>query len=452
MRHGAAVAAIMAAATCATRASAADEGEPRAVTASGYVRGDVFAGKASGAPRTEMKAAYGEAALTLRTAKTAHGDGFAETRVRAGLQGDQDGAVLDVREAYVNMYAGPLDLRLGQQIVVWGRADALNPTNNITPVDFRIHSPLEDDIRTGNVGARGFLRFAPLRLEGVWMPVYRATQLPTVALPQFVAYGLPGNPASDLANGLGAGRLHLELPSVEMSVSYLRGYAPLPGLMMTSLKLTGTADPPPAIVVSRTPYQHQVVGFDFSTAIGDVMTIRGEAAYRGPIDRRNRGFIARPDAQYVLGADHAFGAVSVVVQYMGRYVFDWQKENGPAMALDPATLPTLGPSYTDVVTDTVNSILAKTNQILFSQTARVQHLGTVRAEWTGAHDTLNVSLLAVGNATTREWLLLPRIGYRIDDALTVTVGAQIFHGPQDTLFGLVDAQLSAGYAELRCLF
>ena len=79
-------------------------------------------------------------------------------------------------------YLGPVDLRLGQQIIVWGRADALNPTNNLTPVDFRIRSPIEDDIRLGNVGARAFLRLSPVRLEGVWMPVYLPTELPTVGL------------------------------------------------------------------------------------------------------------------------------------------------------------------------------------------------------------------------------------------------------------------------------
>src|SRR5579884_918098 len=50
-----------------------------------------------------------------------YGDGFAEARVRYGLQGDgQQGTVLDLREAYVNLYAGPFSLRLGQQMVVWG--------------------------------------------------------------------------------------------------------------------------------------------------------------------------------------------------------------------------------------------------------------------------------------------------------------------------------------------
>jgi hypothetical protein len=432
-------------------APAANGTPTRPVVLSGYVRGDVFVGKVAGASRATTKAAYGEASLALRTAKIPHADGFAEARVRTGLQGDQQTTFLDLREAYVNAYAGPVDLRLGQQIIVWGRADALNPTNNLTPVDFRIRSPIEDDIRLGNVGARGFLRLAPFRLEGVWMPIYLPTLLPPVGLPPFVSEGPTAIPAPELANGLYAGRLHLELPAVEMSLSYLRGYAPLPGLKMSSLTLTGTANPPPSIVVARTPYRHQVVGFDFSTALGDWLTIRGEAAYRRPEDDARRGYVPRADLQYVLGIDHNFGALSVIAQYLGRYVFDWQKENAPGL-LDPATLPTLGPSYTDLVTDTVNAVLAKTNQILFQQTARVQHVGTLRAEWLGAHDTLSLSALAIVNVTTHEWLVTPRIGYRVDDALAIYLGAQIFHGPHDTLFGLIDAELSAGYAELRYIF
>jgi hypothetical protein len=103
-------------------------------TLTGYVRGDMFAGKVSGQDAAEMKAGYGELDLTLRTAKETYGDGFAEARIRYGLQADglQTTAV-DLREAYVNAYLGPLDLRIGQQIIVWGRADALNPTNNLTP-------------------------------------------------------------------------------------------------------------------------------------------------------------------------------------------------------------------------------------------------------------------------------------------------------------------------------
>ena len=234
-------AAAAAAAPSASAAPAAAATGPFTLT--GYVRGDMFAGKVSGADAAEMKAGYGELDLTVRTAKETYGDGFAEARLRYGLQADGlQVTVVEVREAYVNAYLGPLDLRLGQQIIVWGRADALNPTNNLTPLDFRIHSPIEDDIRLGNAGARAFLRFAPFRLEGVWMPLYLPTELPVVALPQYVSYGAPLFPSLNLKDGTEAVRLHLELPAIEMSVSYLHGFALLPGLSPTP---TGTPSPRP---------------------------------------------------------------------------------------------------------------------------------------------------------------------------------------------------------------
>jgi len=100
-------------------APTAAESAPPLFTLSGYVRGDMFAGKVSGADTAELKSGYGELDLALRTAKSPYGDGFAEARVRYGLQGDQtQGTVVELREAYVNAYLGPIDLRLGQQIIV----------------------------------------------------------------------------------------------------------------------------------------------------------------------------------------------------------------------------------------------------------------------------------------------------------------------------------------------
>jgi hypothetical protein len=457
-------------AAAATAPSANNSGgEPVAAAAApftlnGYVRGDLFAGKVNDQDAAELKSGYGELDLTLRTRKETYGDGFAEARLRYGLQGDgTQGTVVEVREAYVNAYLGPVDLRLGQQIIVWGRADALNPTNNLTPVDFRIRSPLEDDIRLGNAGARALVRFAPFRLEGVWMPIYLPTELPAVALPQYVSYGAPAFPvlpAMNLKNGTEGARLHLELPAFDMSVSYVHGLAPLPGLTMTGLTLT--ADPnsaapnpliPPSILISRTAYEQQVFGLDFSTTLGEFGTLRGEAAYRRPFDWSVPDHhIAYPDLQYVLGADHTFGSLSVIAQYMGRYVFDWQKQSGPGMPLNPSVLPMQPMVNAQSVTNEVTPVLAKDNQILFSQTAQVQHLATLRFEWLGLHETLSVSSLILYNFTTTEWLVTPRIGYKLSDTMMAYLGAQVFHGPTDTLFGIIDAELSSGYVELRYTF
>ena len=422
-------------------------------TLNGYARGGVFVGKTPDVNAAEMKANYGELSLQLRTAKSVWGDGFADARIRYGLQGNQQGTFVDLREAYANAYIGPFDLRLGKQIIVWGRADALNPTNNLTPVDFRIRSPLEDDIRLGNVGARAFLRLGLARLEGVWMPTYLATELPPVGLPPLVSFGPATFPSADIRNGIIAGRAHLELAAFDASISYLRGYAPLPGLTLATVTFDTVN---PGITVSRTAYDQQVIGLDFSTALGDVATLRGEAAYRRPFDYQNRPYAARPDLQYALGADHNFGTFSVIGQYLGRYVFDWQKQPGTSQDTGDLTAilsdPTRMADFAEQVNTAVNAELAQINQILFSQTARVQHIATLRFEWLLAHETLSLSSLCLYNFTTQEWLVTPRIGWRATDAMTAYIGAQVFAGPDDTLFGLIDQTLSAGYTELRFSF
>jgi hypothetical protein len=421
-----------------------------AVSFNGYTRGDVYIGKEAGASNGEIKAAYGELSLQVRTPKETYGDGFAEARVRYGLEGERKQVFVDLREAYVNAHAGPFDLRLGQQVIVWGRADAFNPTNNITPSDLRVRSPVEDDRRVGNVGARAFLNFQPFRLEGVYMPLYLASELPTVQLPSYIAFGEPNLPTPEFRNGLGGARLHLELPAVETSVSYVYGHAPLPGFRFDNY----TVGPGARVTVFREAYDHHVVGFDFSTALGDVLAIRGEAAYRRPLHYERRPWAARPDLQYVLGADRTFGSVSVIAQYMGRYVFDWEDGVAPARAgLGPESLPNLDPDrpedYDQFVREVIDAELRDTNNMIFSQLEELQHLATVRLEWLTLHDTLSLSALGMLNFSTEEWLLAPKVAYRMTDNLTATVGAEVLGGPTGTLFGTIDAQLSAGYAELR---
>lgn len=419
----------------------------------GYVRGDMFVGKVPGFSQGVIKAGYGELALKLNVQKDDYGDAFAEARLRYGQQGRARDLFLDLREAYVNAYLGPFDLRLGQQIVVWGRADAFNPTNNLTPFDLRIRSPNEDDRRVGNVGLRTFLNLTPVRIEGVWMPLYVAAEYPPIDPGPSIELSAPDYPDPELVKGLGALRVHLEQPDFEMSVSYLYGHAPLPGLALRDYTV---GVEPAEVRVRRTAYDHHVAGFDFSTAIGELLAIRGEAALRYPLDYDERVYAPRPDLQYVLGVERAFGAVSVIAQYIGRYVFDWQREAGPERPLDPETLEGFMPPLPRLVRESVEASieeqLAQRNQILFMQTARVQHRASVRVEWLGLHDTLSLSALAMLNFTTEEFLIYPKASYRISDRMSASIGAEIYLGPDDTLFGLIDEELSAIYAELRASF
>lgn len=416
----------------------------------GHVRGDLFVGKVRHRDRAELKAAYGEVGLQLRARGGEHGAAFAELRLREGQQLDERRLFTELREAYVNAYVGRLDLRLGHQIVQWGRASGLNPTNNVTPIDLRIRSPYEDDRRLANAGARAFLDLRPVRLEGIWMPLYRATELPPVESPWFVTMGRTEFPAPALENGLFAGKVHLELPAFEASASFLHGYAPMPGLVRAGFGDVGAT---PEVFIARRAYQHDVVGLDFSTTIRDFIAVRGEAAYRRPVDRETGYHVPSPDLQYVLGVDRDLGPVSVILQYGGRYVLDWE-EHPPADANFDLIQPDmqLDQELMDLMGPLVDEELANRNQILAQQTAELQHLLSARLEWLTLHETLSLSVMGMVDVTTEEWLAYPKVSYRISDQMTTSVGGEIYSGPDGTLLGLIDETLTGGYAELRVSF
>jgi hypothetical protein len=433
----------------------------------GYVRGDAFVGKVPTKGAAEMKAAYGEFALKVTTKKFKYGDAFAEMRLRYGLQTQQRIQLVDLREAYVNLYAGPLDLRLGQQIIVWGRADAVNPTSNLTPTDLRVHSPNEDDRRLGNFAARAFLNFQPFRLEGVWVPLYTPSELP-LGFVQNVIWQPGVYPQPRLEKGTEAVRLHLELPAVELSASYLYGYAPLPGLEYSGNYVTGQNA---AVYVNRHAYNHHVVGGDFSTTIADWLGVRGEVAYREPLHWRDRPYAPNPDLMYVLGLDHTFDDVSIIAQYIGKTTFKWRapdpsggdvsrlQDQGADIPCTPVTAAiddaggTNPCNHTQALNDEVAAavpkILYQRNQMIFGQEKHVQHMVSARIEWLALHQTLSVSALGVFNISTKEYVAFPKVAYQFSDALTATVGGEIFGGPHDTLFGSIRSEMSAVYTELK---
>lgn len=424
---------------------------------SGYVRGDVFIGKDKPTGDPGINAAYGEVSLQPLVKAGSWGGAFADLRLRYGQQLDQKDLIVDLREAYASAYLGPVELRLGKQIVVWGRADGFNPTNNISAVDFRIRSPIEDDRRIGNVGARGFLTFNPVRLEAVWMPLYEATMYPTVEINDGITTFVdPLYPTLSLRDGLIAGRAHLELSSFDASVSYLYGNAPLPGIDLESFTVGGPYTSPAgeaSVHLRRRAYRQHVIGADFATAVSDWFGLRGEGAYRMPIDYQNRPWAAKPDVQWVLGIDREFGPVNIIAQYLGRYTVDWEQRRpegqgtGALAALNPGTAADELQGYNGIM-----DALFNTNQTLFNQLHQWQTLASLRVEWKTLHETLTFSVLGLYNFSTQEFAIMPKAAYNITGGLTAYLGAEIYNGKAGTLMDLIDDKLTSGYAELRASF
>ena len=60
----------------------------------------------------------------------------------------------ELREAFVTFASGPFELKAGRQIIAWGRADGINPTDNLTAQDLTLLAPDDSDRRLGSTAVR----------------------------------------------------------------------------------------------------------------------------------------------------------------------------------------------------------------------------------------------------------------------------------------------------------
>ncbi|MCA9520951.1 MAG: hypothetical protein KC609_08255 [Myxococcales bacterium] len=87
---------------------------------------------------------------------------------------------IEIDSAYVSIndfFVKNLEIVVGRKIVSWGAADIFNPTDNINPDD------LEDPLKFGENIANNIvqIKYTPSKyfnLEVVWVPVFRAAQVP----------------------------------------------------------------------------------------------------------------------------------------------------------------------------------------------------------------------------------------------------------------------------------
>lgn len=407
--------------------------QEKAFELNGYLRSTLYLGKVPERNQGEIKSGYGEFSLKLRANKERYGSAFAEVRFRKGVEFNDYVTEFTVREAYVSAYLGPFDFRIGHQIVAWGRADGINPTDNITPKNMLARSPDEDDRREANFLLRTFFNAHPVRIELIWVPFFRSSIVPTnlISFPPGISLGDPDYPDARMKNGAIAAKVNLEMAAFDFSLSYFNGYNPFPGISYSF------PDPLlPALDIFLKSFRVNVLGADFSTTIGG-FGLRGEAAYTIPYeDPQYHVHVPNPGLHYVLGVDKEFsGGFSFIFQYIGRTVFDFMPLVDP---IDPLAIP-------------MHELELK-NRIIASQQFETSHAFSCRLGWNLLHETLNLEVVSMANITTEEFLIRPRMAYDIADAFTFTLGGELYSGPEDTLFDFIEDHLSSVFVELKISF
>jgi hypothetical protein len=420
--------------------SAFGDKQPKAVVINGYAKGAFFGGR-DNADKTIVSGSYAQTALKLNAEKSGLGRTFAEVRLNAGFSRGSPITAFDVREAWAAVSSGMFDVRLGRQIISWGRADAINPTSTITPKDETVLSSEFDDTRLGNELIQAKVKIGPSSVQGIWIPYYRPDVLPIAGakIPSGITIGDPIYPDNQFKNGGYALRLECTLSSVDGSLSYFNGFGTLPGLDFT-LSQTGLSLFPHA-------YRMQAGGADFSTAIGP-FGVRGEAAIKYPFDDyEEKAYVPNPYAQYVLGLDKTMGNVSVLAQYCGFYTIHFKEIEYPVLT-DPFD-PIARAQFVSVMA--ANEI-ERMNRLFNGTSDKISHSLVGNAQWNALYETLHLKLAGMYNFTTEDYAVNPSASYDIADAVSLIVGGRYIDGPEGNLNNMISNLMSFVYTDLKVSF
>lgn len=345
----------------------------------------------------------GTTQLKMQPALNKSLDGKIEARLTNPDMGNGGETHSRLLEGYATVHSDNADLRLGRQIVVWGRADGINPTDNLTPHDYTVMLPFEEDQRFGTTALKlDWYLTAEHTLTFFTTPFFEPSKFP---LPPGMSFR-ENRPARTLANSEAAIKLNKTGGDIDWSVSYFHGYSLLPEM-----------HPLPSSPALELRYPEiDVIGADLARNFGRYGT-RAEIAYIQTQDRRGQDPVAvNPYLYAVAGVDRSFfDTLNVNLQLVGRWV----------------------QHYTDptAVTDPVMRAAATANAINFGLQKRANYGMTTRISNKWFNDTLAAELLAFVNFDHTNAYLRPLVTYAFTDQIKASVGAEFYRGPDNSPFG-----------------
>lgn len=225
----------------------------------------------------------------------------------------------DVREGFATIDVGGVTLNIGRQLLAWGRADRINPTDMVSARDLRRLVEEEEENRLGIGAVSASAPFAGGTLSAYWLPEFRASKLPQ----DLAANGLSVlrrrrvNSENDFAI-----RYERFGSKIDFSVTYANIADRLPWLTVVA----GSNNQP--ALQTRHP-KMQMFGADIATTIGRFGLRAEAAAYTYKKNEIGQFSTGKPRFAGVIGVDRSFsGQWSVILQGVVR-VSDRTLVTGP---------------------------------------------------------------------------------------------------------------------------
>lgn len=328
-----------------------------------------------------------------------------------------DGIALELREFYLQGAIGNTFLTLGKQQIVWGKSDGLKVLDIVNPQSFREF--ILDDFESSRIPLWTVnieYSFTRWDLQFIWIPdpTYHALakQGATYAFtsPELVPTAPPGvqiniERANRPTNGFLDSDVGLRVTTFwqgwDLTFNYLYQYNNAP-VLRQSLSMLNNA---PVVTITSDYERTHIIGATASNAFDD-WVVRGEIGYFsehyfiGNNPLQNQGVIKSPELHYVLGLD--WNAPWDIL-LSGQLIQSW------------------------VIKDADKTTRDKVDTTL---------TGLIRRNF--LYDTLVAEVLVIVNTNNGDGIIRPKISYEWQDNLKTWIGADIFYGNRQGIFGQFD--------------
>lgn len=411
------------------------------ISFNGYVRGSSFLAS----EKYDYPAVFGETALQTKISKQ-NLILYSDLRFRSGYIFNDQINEFEIKEAYAGITSGFFDVLIGNQIITWGRTDGFNPTNNISPNNYFFLSANPDDQKLSNFMLSAEFRITPaISIDLIGIPVFKPSvyKYDLLDINESASFSYPDLPDKVFKNVSLAAKLDFEFPAIGFSLSWFNGYDPFYGFDIKNIDFsTGV----PLITYIPSFYRKNSIGLDFTLPLG-TWIIRGEGAYNLPENNENKMYIPNKDISFVVGIEHDFKGFLTIIQYIGKYTFDYNSLVKPQLT-DPSN-PLALLQYASA---TINYESAFFNRKIFHQQEEMNHAVSVMISKSFIYETLNLELSGYYDITSEEYMIRPSLKWNINNSLSATAGYSYMNGPDQSLFSYAAPVISGGFIEIKASF
>jgi len=423
-----------------------DEAEP-IYTLNGFAGGSYFGLSKS----FDISSAYGEFGLQASGQK-GNARFVSDLRVRSGSFFGETKTIIQLKEAFAEYSSNYFDISIGKMIVKYGKATSFNPTDNVCPKDYFFLSTDIEDMQMSNfmlktnVKPANWLNIELLAIPFFTPSIYRYELFDMDIMAgvdvSFDQYELP---EVSFENMSFSARIGAEFSFADISLTGFHGYDPFYGFRVKDIDFV----PPMSVslVNQAAFYKKNSLGLNLSIPAGSWL-ITGEAAFNHTEDYKNNIYIPNPDLYYVAGIEKDVFGIKIIGEYIGRYVFDFEKATSPSLPqnlLDPL-----------VFGNYLNSMVAfetgKFNQKIFNQYYQTNHAAMVTFHKDFFYETLTGDLSLYYNFTTEEKLLRAAVKWKLSDELAISGGGQFMNGPKETIYDFAGSIMSGVFLSMKYSF